>query len=215
MEEQKKYAAYEVWFKANRKQLVNYKAEWIAFNETGVVAHNHSYSFALNEAKESGQKYVMYYVDPAPFDGIARFLKTYMFRAKVKTFHSQEWYPHCYVNFFHMDNQTELKMLVDSGADFSVFSFETGKEIGFTLGSGEKIYQGGGVGDCSFEYVIREVEMEVEGHRFKAPVAWLLDEKLDESILGRDVVFDLFDIEFKQADEEVIFKWRGENSSST
>ena len=215
MEEQKKYAAYEVWFKANRKQLVNYKAEWIAFNETGVVSHDPSYTVATDEAKKSGQKYVMYYVHPAPFDGIARFLKSAMFRAKVKTFHSQEWYPHCYVDFFREGKEEQMKMLIDSGADFSVFSFQVGENLGFTLGGGETIYQGGGVGDCAFEYVIRDVDMEVEGHRFNAPVAWLLDETLDEAILGRDVVFDLFDIEFKQADEEVIFKWRGEKPSLT
>jgi Aspartyl protease/Family of unknown function (DUF5678) len=215
MEEQKKYAGYELWFKANKKQLINYKAEWIAFNETGVVSHDPNYIVAVDEAKKSGKKYVMYFVHPAPFDGIARFLKASTFRANVKTFHSQEWYPHCYVDLFGGKNEEHLKMLIDSGADFSVISYKVGSDLGFTLGGGEKIYQGGGVGDCSFEFAMKEVEMEVEGHRFKAPIAWLLDEKLDESILGRDVVFDLFDIEFKQADEEVIFKWRGENPSLT
>lgn len=215
MEEQKKHAGAEVWFKANKKMLVEYKGEWIAFNETGLVAHDRNYIIATTEAKKSGQKCVMYYVDPAPYDGIARFLKIATFRAKIKTFHSQEWYPHCYVDFFLGNNEDQLKMLIDSGADFSVISFNVGKGLGFSETLGDTKYQGGGVGDCSFEYVMREVDMEVEGHRFKAPVAWLLDEKLEESILGRAVVFDLFDIEFKQADEEVIFKWRGEKPPLT
>jgi hypothetical protein len=34
----------------------------------------------------------------------------------------------------------------------------------------------------------------------------------DEILVGREVVFDLFDIEFKQADERIIFKWRPQSS---
>ena len=38
--------------------------------------------------------------------------------------------------------------------------------------------------------------------------AWLQDPDLDDMIIGRDTVFDLFDIEFRQADEEIEFKKR-------
>jgi hypothetical protein len=30
-------------------------------------------------------------------------------------------------------------------------------------------------------------------------------------ILGREVVFDKFNIEFRQADEQIIFTWRGDS----
>lgn len=42
----------------------------------GIVAHNRNYSIATDEAKKSGQEFAMYFVHPAPYDGIARFLKT-------------------------------------------------------------------------------------------------------------------------------------------
>jgi hypothetical protein len=52
------------------------------------------------------------------------------------------------------------------------------------------------------------VEIELDGHIFTAPVAWAQTDFCEEILLGREVVFDLFDIEFKQADETIIFKRR-------
>lgn len=43
------------------------------------------------------------------------------------------------------------------------------------------------------------------------PVAWLLEDDVEEMIIGREIVFDMFDIEFKQADEEIIFRKREGN----
>jgi hypothetical protein len=46
------------------------------------------------------------------------------------------------------------------------------------------------------------------------PVAWVQDSTFTDVILGRAVVFDLFDITFKQAEETIIFIERqnqGEN----
>jgi hypothetical protein len=41
-------------------------------------------------------------------------------------------------------------------------------------------------------------------------VAWLQTEITDAPLLlGREVVFDLFNIEFIQAEERIEFKWRG------
>jgi hypothetical protein len=45
-------------------------------------------------------------------------------------------------------------------------------------------------------------------HTLNIPVAWLLDDDFEEMIIGREIVFDMFDIEFKQAVEEIIFKKR-------
>ncbi len=41
-----------------------------------------------------------------------------------------------------------------------------------------------------------------------APVAWAQTDNCEEIILGREVVFDVFDIKFKQGEEMIIFKWR-------
>jgi hypothetical protein len=39
-----------------------------------------------------------------------------------------------------------------------------------------------------------------------------LDDEFDEMIIGREIVFDMFDIEFKQAVEEIIFKKRDDQT---
>ena len=66
------------------------------------------------------------------------------------------------------------------------------------------------------EYVLRDVEMTIDGHSFIAPVAWLQTKTggeqllLEQLLLGREVVFDKFNIEFRQADEQIIFTCREE-----
>ena len=65
-----------------------------------------------------------------------------------------------------------------------------------------------GVGG-SVQYVLLQVEMQIDDYTFSAPVAWLQNEDCQEVLLGREIVFDLFDIEFKQAEEKIIFKYRG------
>ena len=52
--------------------------------------------------------------------------------------------------------------------------------------------------------------VSIAGHTFKVPVAWILSEVGDTPLLlGREVVFDLFDIKFVQAEERIEFEWRG------
>ena len=64
-----------------------------------------------------------------------------------------------------------------------------------------------GVGG-EIEYVNRTIEMSIGGHSFKAPVAWVIDETDVPLLLGREVVFDLFDIKFVQAERRIEFDWR-------
>jgi|GEM_PF-2125055 len=39
--------------------------------------------------------------------------------------------------------------------------------------------------------------------------AWIIEGLNQEAVIGRQVVFNAFDIEFKQAEEQIIFKFRG------
>ena len=105
-------------------------------------------------------------------------------------------------------------MVVDSGAEIGLISKTLGEELGFSVAYGEKIEIGQGVGG-EIEYVNRMVEMSIAGHTFKAPVAWILSEVGDTPLLlGREVVFDLFDIKFVQAEERIEFEWRGEKDAN-
>ncbi len=104
-----------------------------------------------------------------------------------------------------------MEILVDSGADFGLIPYELGIQLGFIKSLGEKISKADEIGG-SIDYLLREVNLTIDGHNFNAPVAWIQDKNCLEVLLGRDVVFDLFDIEFKQADELIIFKFRGKTS---
>jgi hypothetical protein len=56
--------------------------------------------------------------------------------------------------------------------------------------------------------VLRDVEIQLDSYTFTVPIAWMQTEVYQDILLGREVVFDLFDIEFKQADEKIVFKKR-------
>jgi hypothetical protein len=98
-------------------------------------------------------------------------------------------------------------MLVDSGADFSLIPKDLGIALGYELAHAEHLSQAEGIGG-SVEYALREIEIQQDSYSFTAPVAWMQTEAYQDGIDGREVVFDFFDIEFKQADEKILFKKR-------
>jgi hypothetical protein len=59
--------------------------------------------------------------------------------------------------------------------------------------------------------VLRKVDAEIDGHALNVPIAWLQTDAVVEHLLGREVVFDRFDIEFKQCDQQIIFKYRSQS----
>ena len=97
--------------------------------------------------------------------------------------------------------------LIDRSADISVITYDFGKSLGFIRESHEVLFKAEGIGG-SIDYILKETEIEINGFRFMNHFAWLQDPDLDDMIIGRDTVFDLFDIEFRQADEEIEFKNR-------
>jgi hypothetical protein len=48
------------------------------------------------------------------------------------------------------------------------------------------------------DYVLRRVDVSIDSHTLTVPIAWLQTDDTVECLLGREVVFDNFDIEFKQ-----------------
>ena len=97
-------------------------------------------------------------------------------------------------------------MLADSGADISIVKHSLGIELGFRLDPAEDPITLHGIGG-TVEGFRRNVTMTIAGHTFEAPVLWAQTDNVP-AILGREVVFDLFDIEFRQADRRVIFRWQ-------
>ncbi|WP_431479585.1 retropepsin-like aspartic protease [Microcystis aeruginosa] len=126
------------------------------------------------------------------------------FRSVVR----HNWQPNYLVKLKH--NQIEIKtiMLVDSGAEVSLISYKIGQDLGYQLADAESTLVAETIGG-NVEYVLRNLEITIDNHQLIAPVAWLqMPIDTEQLLLGREVVFDKFNIEFRQAEETIIFSWR-------
>jgi hypothetical protein len=104
-------------------------------------------------------------------------------------------------------------MLVDSGAELSLISLKVGQDLGYALADSESTLLAETIGG-RVEYVLRNLEMTIDGYTFTSPVAWLqTNTGAEQLLLGREVVFDKFNIEFRQGDEQIIFTWREDLNS--
>ncbi|MBD2776587.1 retropepsin-like domain-containing protein [Iningainema tapete] len=191
------------WLNRNREQLKQYAHQYIAYNANGIIAHGQDLRQVLELAQASGELFTIYLVPG--FTGSIIILPI-----RLRSVSRHEWLPNYQVNLKHKEFVFNTTILVDSGADFSLISHKVGQDLGYALADGEQTLLAQTIGG-SVEYVLRNVEMTIDGHSFMAPVAWLQNNTTDVMLLGREVVFDKFNIEFKQADEQIIFTWREES----
>lgn len=189
------------WYKAHRKELKKYRGQWIAYTCNGIIAHHPQYGKMIKDIQDRTQDYMVERIYETEF---AEPLKFYPIRFRNVKKH--EWQPKYEVTILGQ-NPLPIKMLVDSGADISLISKELGLNLGLTKLPEELILQGDSVGG-SVSYLLRNLRLKIDSHEFNAPFAWLQMDDCEEILLGREVVFDLFDIEFKQAEETIIFKFR-------
>jgi hypothetical protein len=84
---------------------------------------------------------------------------------------------------------------------------QLGIDLGYGVGIEEVMSKAEGVGG-QVDYVLRRVDVSIDSHTLTVPIAWLQTDDTVECLLGREVVFDNFDIEFKQRDRQIIFKYR-------
>lgn len=191
------------WLNRNRQHLQQFAHQYVAYNANGIITHSENLRQVLQLAEESGEIFSIYLV-PGFTGSIVILLIAF------RSVSRHEWSPNYQVTLKHRHIEMQVIMIVDSGADFSVISLKTGRDLGYALADGEELLVGQTLGG-SVEYVLRRIEMAIDGHKFTAPVAWLQNNTADVMLLGREVIFDKFNIEFRQADEEVIFTWRGES----
>lgn len=127
---------------------------------------------------------------------------------KIKSIARHDWKPFYPINFILKNgNVKEESMLIDSGADISIINYQFGEYLGFQRDEHEILGYAEGFGS-KINYLMRENEIEIDGIRFNNRFAWIQDENIDDMIIGREIVFDLFDVEFKQAVETIIFRKR-------
>lgn len=195
------------WLNRNRSMLLDYyKNQYVAYNADKLIAHSENLQEILELAEASGEIFAIYLV-PRYVASIQ--ILPIRFRAVTR----HNWLPDYHVKLKHKNIEITTTMLVDSGAEVSLISLKVGQDLGLTLADAESKLIAETIGGV-VEYVTRDVEITIDEHSFIAPVAWLQSNTGGEQLLlGREVVFDKFNIEFRQADEQIIFTWR-ENQES-
>ncbi len=191
------------WYKENRYQLKKHRGQWVAFTKDGIIAYHQKFKTMMEQIDPKISDYVVERVFENEFIEPPKFLPV-----RFRTVKKHEWQPKYEVQLT-FQRTIKLKMLVDSGADFSLIPKELGSQLGYVRSPGETINQAEGVGG-SVGYLLRDISMAIDSHSITVPVAWLQTETCEEILLGREVVFDCFDIEFKQAEETIVFKFRAD-----
>jgi hypothetical protein len=195
------------WINQNRELVKRYRGQWIAYNyEDGIIGSNQELEKLTENLKE--KDYTLWLV-PKYWGQVLKFLPIHF-----KSVSINEWSPLYRVVLKAGSKSTAQDMLVDSGADLSLIPFTLGKKLGLIFDPFEKRQKALGVGG-EVEYVVREIEFKIDEYSFQAPIAWVLNPECEDVILGREVVFDTFDIEFKQADEEIVFKLRKDKKAKS
>jgi hypothetical protein len=189
------------WLYDNRESVSKHRGEWIAYNENGIAAHGKDLKKVQDALGKEVQKFRMYLVPK-------NIGKVRILPIKFKTVHFGEWLPNFPVTIRNGDHQLFTDMLIDSGADSTLISYDAGLQLGLKHDPTDLIDEAQGVGGGVVKLTFKRLELEIEGVKFFAPVAWILDTNYPEMIIGREVVFDLFDIEFKQAEQQIVFKPR-------
>ena len=192
------------WLNRNRHNLLAaYKNQYIACNSRGIIAHSENLKEVMAPANASQEKYLIYLVPKR--SASIQILPIY-FRSVVR----HDWLPNYSVTLKHQENEVTVAMLVDSGAEISLITNKVGTDLGYALADAESTLLAETIGG-TVEYVLRNVEITIDNHAFIAPVAWLqTDTGGEQLLLGREVVFDRFNIEFRQAEERIIFTWLGD-----
>ncbi len=97
-----------------------------------------------------------------------------------------------------------LLAYIDSGADISILPASFLKAFGVTVGE-EEIWEVRGIGGAKVPVIMKDVRMKVGQQVFDSKIAIALVEDVPY-ILGREGVFDKFEICFRQKEKIVEFK---------
>lgn len=192
------------WINNHKEMLRKYRGQFIAHDEVEVLASAKKGEDLMRILKEKKiEKYTLAYLHPYLFTEKIRILPI-----RFRTVKLHEWSPFYPAKIIVDNSVSELDVLVDSGADLCVIPLALGEKLGLTLTNLEVPLTAAGIGG-NVSFVLRSLDYEIDNHLIKnVPTAWVLDEDCDDIILGREVIFDAFDIEFKQADETIIFTFR-------
>ena len=185
------------------ERFLPYRGQYVAVQEDHLIAHPRL-AEVLREARASGRPFTIYAIP----GGLGK-LRVLPIRIRSLGFHF--WNPVYNVAWQLFDGSwLDSYALIDSGADVSVIPLEFGQELGFTLLPEELPQQAVGLSG-TLDIVLRQAVVRIDEVTTTIPVAWVQESAFADVILGRAVVFDLFDITFKQAEETIVFVPRDGN----
>ena len=189
------------WYAEHWQELKEYVGEWVAYSKDGVISHDRDYLKMIGRVELAPLEYIIERIFENDFVEPIKF-----YPVRFQTMRASNWQPKYLVVLSHQHTR-QLKMLIDSGADFCLMPKQLGIDLGYTVGVEEVMSKAEGVGG-EIDYLLRRVEVSIDGHTLTVPIAWIQTDDAVEYLLGREVIFDRFDIEFKQRDRQIIFKYR-------
>ena len=113
--------------------------------------------------------------------------------------------PYALVSLLYGERRCRRIMLIDSGADVSLITRQTGIRLGFTVPQADEVRYLGGAGGGRIPVIYRQVEMQIGTNLFSTEVGWIQSEQ-PLLVLGRRGVFSNFSIEFREFEGVVIFR---------
>ncbi len=94
---------------------------------------------------------------------------------------------------------------VDSGADYTLIPYRMGRFLGLEKIASEVKEIGGIGGVIAARFAV--VSMKIEEYQFDCTIAWAQIERVP-FLLGRENIFENFDITFQQRNKKTIFVWQ-------
>ena len=106
----------------------------------------------------------------------------------------------------HEDEWIAEYFYVDSGADYTLIPYRMGRFLGLE-GIASEIREMGGIGGViAIRFAL--VPVKIETYQFDCTIAWAQIERVP-FLLGREDIFEHFDITFQQRSKKTIFGWQG------
>lgn len=91
-------------------------------------------------------------------------------------------------------------VLIDSGADYCIFSAELAKDLGIKLGKKASFM---GIGKDKIDGYWGEVEIKLENHSYKTKVIFAEISQFGHGILGQQGFFEHFDVKLSYQNQTI------------
>ena len=131
--------------------------------------------------------------------------KVFSYKQEINVWGRKFYRPVATIYINHKDTTWHpYSMYIDSGADITTINKTFGNLVGLRLKPKEQKYELNGVGGKE-EFVYRDIEIKIVKQVFNIKIAWVQNDNIP-LLLGREGVFDKFEIIFKEKFREIIFK---------